>query len=389
VLRSPHARPLVAAAGIGRLPLGMTPLAVLLVVRASGGSYAAAGAIVAAYSIGSAALAPVLGHRIDRSGQTRLLAGLGVAFPVAVTALWAVTSSHGSTLLAIALGGLAGAVQPPLGACMRVLWPTLVRTPDLLESAFALEATLQEFAFVTGPPLAGLIALLVSPSAALLASGAFGGAGALVFAASAHARRWRGTAASGDRRHALRPAGVRTVLMAGLTLGASFGAIEVSMPAFAEHHGTRAAGGIVLGLFALGSMLGGLGSASRVSRSAFGRGYLLALGAYALATVPMLFAGSIAVMGVLALIAGVPIAPGFARAYMLLDEHGVAGSETQTFSWNSTSIILGAAVGEGLGGAAIHALGSPASLELAVLFAFTSAATVALRRASVLSGAVP
>jgi predicted MFS family arabinose efflux permease len=389
VLRSPDALRLVVAGAIGRLPLGMTLLAVVLVVRGSGGSYAVAGAIVAAYSIGSAALSPVVGHRIDRSGQTRLLAALGVAFPLSITALWAVTSSNGSTLLAIALGGIAGALQPPLGACMRVLWPTLVRTPDLLESAFALEATLQEFAFVTGPPLAGLIALLVSPSAALLASGAFGGAGALAFAASAPARRWRGTAVRGEGRHALRPAGVRTVLLAGVTLGASFGAIEVSMPAFAEHHGTRAAGGIVLGLFALGSMLGGLGSASRVSRAAFGRGYLLALGAYALATVPMLLAGSIAVMGVLALIAGVPIAPGFARAYMLLDEHGVTGSETQTFAWNSTSIILGAAVGEGLGGVAIHDLGSQASLDLAVLFAFVSWGTVALRRASVLSTGVP
>ncbi|MBA2476515.1 MAG: MFS transporter, partial [Actinobacteria bacterium] len=64
LLRTPHARRLIAWGLVARLPLGMVPLALLLVVRASGGSYAAAGAVSGAYLVAAAIGAPIAGRRV-------------------------------------------------------------------------------------------------------------------------------------------------------------------------------------------------------------------------------------------------------------------------------------------------------------------------------------
>ena len=54
------------------------------------------------------------------------------------------------------------------------------------------------------------------------------------------------------------PWGVRRVLLYGGAYGIAFGAAEVSMPAFAEHHGGRSLGGIALAAFSGGSLIGGV-----------------------------------------------------------------------------------------------------------------------------------
>src|SRR2546421_645328 len=56
------------------LPQGMASLAILLLVRGATHSYAAAGAAVGAYSLASAAVAPIQGRLVDRLGRVRVLA---------------------------------------------------------------------------------------------------------------------------------------------------------------------------------------------------------------------------------------------------------------------------------------------------------------------------
>jgi predicted MFS family arabinose efflux permease len=83
------------------------------------------------------------------------------------------------------------------------------------------------------------------------------------------------------------------------------------------------------------------------------------------------------VMGLIALAAGAPIAPGFAAAYVLLDRFSVAGAATETFAWNTTMIFVGAAVGAGAGGVLIaQAGGFRAALVLAAALAGAAALSV-------------
>ena len=68
VLSLPGAPRLFASALVGRLPQGMSSLAILLLVRGVTHSYAAAGVAVGAFALATAACAPVVGRLVDRFG---------------------------------------------------------------------------------------------------------------------------------------------------------------------------------------------------------------------------------------------------------------------------------------------------------------------------------
>ena len=81
VIGAPGARGLLVARTLGSLPVGMVPLGIILLLRASGRSYALAGIADGAYALGLAAMQPLLGRLIDRFGMGRVLAPLALAFP--------------------------------------------------------------------------------------------------------------------------------------------------------------------------------------------------------------------------------------------------------------------------------------------------------------------
>jgi MFS family permease len=82
VLSLPGIRPLLAAAFIGRLPVAMISLAIVLLVSEESGSYAIAGAVSATQALASGIFSPFLGRLIDRLGQTPVLVACAIAFPI-------------------------------------------------------------------------------------------------------------------------------------------------------------------------------------------------------------------------------------------------------------------------------------------------------------------
>jgi len=373
VLRAPGAPPLLAARTIGSLPNGMVPLGLVLLLRAHGHSYGLAGLVSGCYSVGVALAGPLLGRLVDRAGMQRVLVPLAFAFPAAVAGTVVAVTSAGPPIAVCALALCCGATLPPLGACMRALWPSLVQGTAMRTAAFAIDATLQEIAFVGGPPLLAALVVLAGPAVALLAAALAGAAGASIFAWRARGRHVVLPRGGG----ALRSAQVRRLLLTSLFLGGAFGTWEVAMPAFCEAHGARPAAGIVLAALALGSGIGGVTFGARAARGVPVRRFALAATAFAVLLVPMLAAPSIVVMALLALAAGAPIAPAFAAAYVLLDRFSVAGAATETFAWNTTMIFVGAATGAGEGGILIaQAGGFRAALVLAAALAGAAALTV-------------
>ena len=83
ILRTPGVAPVVFATLIGRLPIGISGLAILLYVREVTGSYAAAGAAAGALALGGGVGAPLQGRLVDRRGlacccRSRLLHAAGL-----------------------------------------------------------------------------------------------------------------------------------------------------------------------------------------------------------------------------------------------------------------------------------------------------------------------
>lgn len=362
---TPYARRLTASALVARLPTGMVPLALLLVVRDGGGGYGAAGLVSGSFLVSAGLGAPVAGRLMDRRGASRILLRRAFLSPFALL-LAGGLSVRGAPLVAVgACAAISGALLPPVGSALRALWPRLLEGPTLRTTAYALEASLQEIFFVVGPLLVALAAGLLAPVVALLIAAAAGSTGTLAFATAPPVRAWRPDASHADagRIGALGSTGVRTIVGFGICCGLAFGGAEVGMPAFAELHGSAPLGGVPLALFAAGSLVGGLVVGARSNREPRS---LLRVSSVLLAVglVPLLLAPSLPILSVLAFVAGLPIAPSFAAAYGLLDRLARPGTNAEAFAWIGTALSAGLASGAALGGMAIDEWGVDAAFAL-------------------------
>src|SRR3954469_3233157 len=75
------------ASVLGRLPIGMSGLAILLLVQGESGSFAAGGTATGCYVAGLAGVAPLLGRLIDRNGPRLTLLACALLFPASMAAL--------------------------------------------------------------------------------------------------------------------------------------------------------------------------------------------------------------------------------------------------------------------------------------------------------------
>src|SRR4051794_41896107 len=121
VLRTPHVPRLVASSLLGRLPDGMTALALILLVHEATGSFAVSGLCTAAYALSGGCTAPLKGRWIDRRGQAGALVACALFFSAAVLALAPVASGPPG-LGPGAPGGGGGPRPRPPRAPVRAAW---------------------------------------------------------------------------------------------------------------------------------------------------------------------------------------------------------------------------------------------------------------------------
>jgi MFS family permease len=266
LLGIPHAKAMLGWSMLGRLPLGMTPLALLFLVRAEGYGYGAAGVAVALYAVAVGIGAPVRGRQVDRDGPTPVLRVRAIAYPVLLSAVILLAVVDAGIVPITAAAALAGFSLPPLSAAVRIVWPRLA-PDDLRSTAYALEAALQEVFFVGGPLIAAGLAA-VEPIAAVAGAGVACLVGTTATARLAPVRETPPSRAAGAGvLGALGSPGVRTVVLYAVLAGVAFGAVELAMPAFAEERGARELGGIAIACFAAGSLVGGLVAGMRAIRN--------------------------------------------------------------------------------------------------------------------------
>ncbi|HUF80100.1 MAG TPA: MFS transporter, partial [Burkholderiales bacterium] len=160
LFRVPDLRATLAASIIGRLPIGIATLAIVLFLQARSGSFTVAGAAAASYVLGLAAIAPVLGRMMDRLGPRPVLSATALVYPVALALLIVLVVNSVGLAWIFAAAALAGAAFPPVTVCMRALYPRLVSDPGLLQTAYSVDSALVEMMFIFGPVLvAGFVAV--------------------------------------------------------------------------------------------------------------------------------------------------------------------------------------------------------------------------------------
>jgi len=380
VLRAPGALSLFIASCVARLPMGALGLLLVLHTQQLTGSYAKGGLASGAYAIALGLSNPALARVVDRRGQTLVLR-LGAPLAAAAVVILAIGPHDAPLGVILAGAAAAGACQPPVGACMRALWPVLLDTPDRRHAAYSLEGALLEVVYICGPLVivAGIGSW--STAAAMAACAAVLFIGDLSFAAHPISRAWRPHAERPrDLTGALRGPGVRVLVAVFVLCGLSVGAVEVVVPAALDGTGHRELTGVLLGLWGVGSMLAGLAIGRAGVATNPPRRLALALAGWGLAHAVLGASGQPLMLGVLLLVAGATIAPTFVSANGMLDDLAPRGTLTEAFTWTSTGISVGIAAGSAVAGALVEAA-SP-GVAMAVLGGGGVLAALLVRAAS-------
>ncbi|MFF9625952.1 MFS transporter [Streptomyces griseosporeus] len=356
ILRTRHAARLLTGTLVGRLPNATAAIAVVLFVRAEGGSYSLAGALAAVYGVANAVGQPVLGRLVDLRGQPRVQLPAAVLAALATT-VFALTGLDPLPLAYAAVAG-AGLFAPPLEGGLRALWPSVLRREDQVHTAYAMDAVAQEVMFTVGPLLVTLCVSLWSAQAALIVLNVLGVLGALSVVVSQPSRAWRSAPREAHWLGALRSPGLVALLAAFLFVGIALGSITVAAVPYADDHGGDAVYGWLMAALGLGALAGGTVYGARQWAGAPERRLRVLVAFLAVCYLPlMLMPGAVGMVALTAL-AGVFLAPAIACAFVIVDRHAPRGTVTEAFSWLVTTFTVGASVGTGLAGPVVQAGGA-------------------------------
>ncbi|GGK13020.1 hypothetical protein GCM10010124_01930 [Pilimelia terevasa] len=360
--RIPGAPTLLVAGVLGRLGIGMTPLAMLLLIHQSTGSYTPAGIADGLAALSGAAVGPVLGRLADRAGPSRVLLASGIAHPLALLALlWAV-DTHQLPLIFLAAAA-AGGTFPPSTAALRGAWNDLTEPhtgrADLRAPALAAETSLLEVVFILGPLLLAGLTLLDGPALAVHVSAGSTLVGTLVLARGRVMRGWRPHPEAARARGigALASPGFPALLASVGLLGLTFGAMAVTIPAFATQHVTgdsATTAGVLLAVWGIGSAAGGVWYGVRPPAAPLTRQYgwygvLLAAATAACALMPDIWP-----LGIALAVGGAAIAPALTVQNSLVGRLAPPHMRNEAYTWATTLTIGGSAIGGALAGLVVE-----------------------------------
>ncbi|CAL9397990.1 hypothetical protein SUDANB108_01407 [Streptomyces sp. enrichment culture] len=356
ILRARHAARLLVGTLVGRLPNATAAIAIVLFVRAEGGTYSLAGALAAVYGVANAAGQPVLGRLVDLRGQPRVQLPAAVLSALAMAAF--AFSGIGSLPLAYLAVAGAGLFTPPLEGGLRALWPSVLRREDQVHTAYAMDAVAQEVMFTVGPLLVTLCVSLWSAQAALLVLNVVGVLGALSVVVSAPSRAWRSAPREAHWLGALRSTGLLALLAAFLFIGMALGSITVASVPYADAHGGDAVYGWMMAALGFGALVGGAAYGARQWAGEPARRLQVLVALLVVCYLPLTLMPDTVPMVALTALAGVFLAPAIACAFVLVDRHAPRGTVTEAFSWLVTTFTVGHSVGTGVAGPVVQAGGA-------------------------------
>jgi MFS family permease len=351
VLNRPGTLAFSSAGVVARLPISMVGLGLVLLVSSTTGSYALAGAVAAAFTLTSALTSIFQGRLLDRFGQARILVPATWLFTAALVTVAVSVQLDWPRATTYLTAALAGATLPAVGACVRARWSYVLSDPREVQTAYALEAVLDESVFMVGPILVTLLATAWHPLAGLGSAVLAAFVGTLALAAQ---RRTEPPTSDPDDPGAPRPAmpwrALVPVSLICLGLGVLFGAAEVSTVAFSEERGATQYSGPLLALWAAGSLIAGIVTgairwqAPPASRLRWGAA------AMAVAMAPLSLVGSFAVLGVILFVGGFAIAPTLIATTSVVEQTVPRGRLVEGMALIHTCIAGGVAPGAALAG---------------------------------------
>ncbi|MCU1447205.1 MFS transporter [Cryobacterium sp.] len=371
LLKTPGVARLIGAQLTARFPFGMLSLAFLIHIEALFDSYAAAGLVLAAMSIGQAIAGPLTSRLMGRLGMRPVIIATMAVCTASIVAMALVPLPIVGLMI---VGFVAGLSMPPIQPAVRTIYPKVVNSRQLAP-LFSLDASAQEIIWVLGPVIATFVAIQVSSIAGILLAAFFLVAGGIWFVVLPEVGRVRIPRSRRKLGVVLKKPEVLLSTVVGFMLVAACAAVEAGVVAVFGHGSANA--GWVLGIFAVGSLIGGLalGHAPIGPWALAGRMLIVTIG-LAVAAIWLNFwwlSGAL-------LLAGIGIAPSFAVLFGIVSASVKFSDTAEAYGWIGTGQLIGAALGSALAGFAIDHSGAASAIYVAAGFAALGTIIPALGR---------
>lgn len=375
VLARPGALTFSVSGLVARLPLSMVGLGIVLLVSATSGSYALAGSVSAAYVVTNAVLALPQGRLLDRLGQRVVLVPLVLVFAAALSVMAVSAYAEWPIITTYVAAGVAGAALPAIGACVRARWSHVLTAPADIHTAYALESVFDEVVFISGPILVTVLATAWHPLAGLGTAVVAAVIGTLVLAA----QRSSEPPPHPRHDHSGEPVAMPWRAMAAigvvcLALGMLFGSAEVITVAFSEELGVKSLSGLLLALWAAGSLVAGVITGAVHWRMGPGPRLRWGTAALALAMSPLSFIGSIPAMAVALFVGGFAVAPTLIATNSLTEATVPRARLVEGMAIVHTGIAAGVAPGAAIAGLLIDGYGASVAYLLPLVAGAIAAA---------------
>lgn len=370
LLKTPGVARIIAAQLTARFPFGMLSLAFLLHIERIHHSYGAAGLVLGAMSIGQAIAGPMTSRLMGVLGMRVVLWTTLVLCSVAVAAIGLFVMPIPVTM---AVAFFAGLSMPPIQPAVRTIYPKMVNSRQLTP-LFSLDASAQEIIWIAGPVAITFVSTQIGTVEGILMSVAIMLLGGAWFISSPEVGRVRIPRSKRRFGVVLARPPVLLATVVGFLLIGSCAAVEAGVVAnFGE--GSPFAG-IVLAIWSLGSLVGGL---------AFGH---VPIGPWATARrMLIVFVGVVISTFMLwswwglslsLIIAGLGIAPALAVLFAIVSASVKFSDTAEAYGWVGTGQLIGAALGSALAGFLIDGNGAVGAFWVAGAFALVGFVVPAL-----------
>ncbi len=346
-------RTLFIAAFFARIPAMAAPLVLtLFVVDDLDGSYAQAGVIAAATTLGAAIGSPWRGRLIDRLGMRRAvlpsIVAVGVLYPLATLSTYA-------WLIPVSL--LMGLFLIPIFSIVRLSLSVMVEERQR-RTAFSADSVITEASFIIGPAAGVLIVTQAGADIALYAIGACEVLAGLIFLylnPPTRSKPQEGASATvaTEKASILSVPVVFLFLISAGTMATLMGT-DLGIVAELRELDQRNAIAFTYGLWGLSSLLGGLtyGALNRSLRPTY---LLLALG---LTTIPVGLGSQVWSLSLWVIPTGFLCAPTMTAAAEWIAKLVPEERRGEAMGWQGTAFTIGGAASSPVVGAAIDDVGA-------------------------------
>jgi MFS family permease len=360
LLRTPGVARIMAAQLTARFPNGMTSLAILLHIQYVTGSYGAAGLVLGATSVGQAIAGPVTSRWMGVWGMRRVLTTTLVICAFAITAI-----ALFETIVPVYMvfGLIAGLSTPPVQSAVRTIYPKMVNSRQLTP-LFSFDASLQEVIWIVAPVVITLVATQIGTVQALLLIVVILISGGAWFILSPEVGRVRIPRSRRSIGKVLAKPQVLLATVIGFLLIGACAAVEAGVVATFAHGGLEA--GIVLAIFSIGSLAGGL-SFGHIPIGRWAMARRLAIMAFGLCLT--VFSLNIFWLGATLFVAGIGIAPALAVLFAMTSASVKFSETAEAYGWIGTGQLIGAAAGSAIAGFLIDGVGPQGAYWAAAAFA--------------------